>query len=111
MKAAGVAENNIYACKSGYSNAIENSAIIGVAPEFVYTDGLAVEEVTVKFELDNSIIREHLKTPVQKRKKWYNRNMKAIQIGFFDEENRYKKLTEWLVWKSFRLMLTMRVKC
>ena len=30
----------------------------------------------------------------QREKKCYNRNMKAIQIGFFDEENRYKKLTE-----------------
>lgn len=62
MKAAGVAENNIYVRESGYSNAIENSAIIGVAPEFVYTDGLAVEEVTVKFELENSIVNNTLGT-------------------------------------------------
>ena len=62
IKAAGVAENNVYARESGYSNAIENSAIIGTAPEFVYTDGLAVEEVTVKFELDNSIIKNTLGT-------------------------------------------------
>lgn len=62
MKAAGVAENNVYARESGYSNAIENTAIIGVAPEFVYTDGLAVEEVTVKFELDNSIVDNTLGT-------------------------------------------------
>jgi len=62
MKSAGVAENNVYARESGYSNAIENSAIIGIAPEFVYTDGLAVEEVTVKFELDNSIIGNTLGT-------------------------------------------------
>lgn len=62
MKSAGVAENNVYARESGYSNAIENSAIIGVAPEFVYTDGLAVEEVTVKFELDNSVINNTLGT-------------------------------------------------
>lgn len=62
MKAAGVAENNVYVRESGYSNAIENTAIIGVAPEFVYTDGLAVEEVTVKFELDNSIVDNTLGT-------------------------------------------------
>lgn len=53
MEAAGVAENNVYARKSGYSDAIANSAIIGVAPEFAYTEGLTVEEVTVKFELDH----------------------------------------------------------
>ena len=56
ITAAGVAESNVYARESGYSNAIENPSIIGIAPEFVYTDGLAVEEVTVKFELDDSIV-------------------------------------------------------
>ena len=55
IEAAGVAKNNVYARESGYSNAIENSAIVGVAPEFVYTDGLTVEKVTVKFELDDSV--------------------------------------------------------
>ena len=60
MKAAGVAENNVYVCESGYSNAIENSAIIGVAPEFVYANGLAIEEFTVKFELENSVINNTL---------------------------------------------------
>lgn len=62
MEAAGVAENNVYARKSGYSDAIANSAIIGVAPEFAYTEGLTVEEVTVKFELDNSIVDNTLGT-------------------------------------------------
>lgn len=62
MEAAGVAENNVYASKSGYSDAIANSAIIGVAPEFAYTEGLTVEEVTVKFELDNSIVNNTLGT-------------------------------------------------
>ena len=64
MKAAGVAENNVYARESGYSNAIENSAIIGTAPEFVYTDGLSVEEVTVKFELESSAVSNTLGTYV-----------------------------------------------
>lgn len=62
MKSAGVAENNVYACESGYSNAIENDAIIGIAPEFIYANGLAVEEVTVKFELDNSVINNTVGT-------------------------------------------------
>ena len=62
ITAAGVAENNVYARESGYSNAIKNSAIIGTAPEFVYTDGLSVEEVTVKFELENSAVSNTLGT-------------------------------------------------
>lgn len=86
MKAAGVAENNIYARESGYSNAIENTAIIGVAPEFVYTDGLAVEEVTVKFELDNSIVDNTLGTYVAE-----NDGFKGIKrltvFMFFDDVN------------------------
>lgn len=60
MKSAGVAKNNVYASESGYSHAIENTAIIGMAPEFVYTDGLTVEEFTVKFELENSVINNTL---------------------------------------------------
>lgn len=86
MKAAGVAENNVYARESGYSNAIENTAIIGVAPEFVYTDGLAVEEVTVKFELDNSIVDNTLGTYVAE-----NDGFKGIKrltvFMFFDDVN------------------------
>lgn len=86
MKSAGVAENNVYVCESGYSNAIENSAIIGIAPEFVYTDGLAVEEVTVKFELDNSIVDNTLGTYAAE-----NDGFKGIKrltvFMFFDDVN------------------------
>lgn len=86
MKAAGVAENNVYARESGYSNAIENTAIIGVAPEFVYTDGLTVEEVTVKFELDNSIVGNTLGTYAAE-----NDGFKGIKrltvFMFFDDVN------------------------
>ena len=35
ITATGVAENNVYARESGYSNAIENSAIIGKTSDFV----------------------------------------------------------------------------
>ncbi len=56
MTAAGIAENSVYARKSIYSNVIENTAIIGIAPEFVYKKELTVEEVTVKFEIDDSLI-------------------------------------------------------
>ncbi|MDE6592070.1 MAG: cellulose binding domain-containing protein [Oscillospiraceae bacterium] len=60
IKAAGVAENNLVTRESIYTNVIQSSAVIGVAPEFVYTDGLSVEEVTVKFELENSAVNNTL---------------------------------------------------
>lgn len=60
IKAAGAAESNIAVRESGYSNIIENSAIIGTAPEFIYTDGLKVDEVTVKFELEESVVNNTL---------------------------------------------------
>ena len=54
--AAGVAENNFVAQESGYSNAIKNDAIIGISPEFTYTDGLKVEDVIINFDLDSSVV-------------------------------------------------------
>lgn len=84
MKAAGVAENNVYVRESGYSNAIENSAIIGVAPEFVYTNGLAVEEVTVKFELDDSIIDNTLGTYVSSSTEF--EGIKRLNVFMFFED-------------------------
>jgi len=84
MKSAGVAENNVYARESGYSNAIENSAIIGVAPEFVYTNGLAVEEVTVKFELDNSVINNTLGTYTDESDEF--KGIKRLNVFMFFED-------------------------
>jgi len=84
MKSAGVAENNVYARESGYSNAIENSAIIGIAPEFVYTDGLAVEEVTVKFELDNSVINNTLGTYTDESDEF--KGIKRLNVFMFFED-------------------------
>lgn len=84
MKAAGVAENNVYARESGYSNAIENSAILGAAPEFVYTDGLAVEEVTVKFELNNSAINNTLGTYAAENDGY--KGIKRLNVFMFFED-------------------------
>lgn len=84
MNAAGVAENNVSARISGYSNAIENSAIIGVAPEFVYTDGLTVDEITVKFELDNSIVDNTLGTYAAKNDGF--KGIKRLMVFTFFEE-------------------------
>lgn len=84
MKAAGVAENNVYVRESGYSNAIENSAIIGVAPEFVYTNGLAVEEVTVKFELENSVINNTLGTYIDESDEF--NGIKRLNVFMFFED-------------------------
>ena len=84
MKAAGVAENNVYARESGYSNAIENTAIIGVAPEFVYTDGLTVEEVTVKFELENTVINNTLGTYTDESDEF--KGIKRLNVFMFFED-------------------------
>ena len=86
IKAAGVAENNVYACESGYSNVINNTAIIGIAPEFAYTDGLAVEKVTVKFELDDSIISNTLSKYAELSEEY--QGIKRLNIFmFFDDIN------------------------
>lgn len=59
ITAAGVAENNLYSQKSGYSNAIKNDAILGISPEFTYTDGLKVENVVINFTIDNSAVNNY----------------------------------------------------
>lgn len=51
ITAAGVASNNLYSQKSGYSNAIKNDAILGITLEFIYTDGLKVEDVIINLAL------------------------------------------------------------
>ena len=84
MKVAGVAENNVYARESGYSNAIENSAILGAAPEFVYADGLAVEEVTVKFELNNSAVNNTLGTYAAENDGY--KGIKRLNVFMFFED-------------------------
>ena len=84
IKAAGVAENNVYARESGYSNAIENTAVIGIAPEFVYTEGLEVEEVTVKFELDDSVVNNTLGTYTASSGEF--EGIKRLNVFMFFEE-------------------------
>ena len=56
ITAAGVAANNLSSRESGYSNAIKNDAILGVSPEFVYTDGLKVEDVVINFDINDSAV-------------------------------------------------------
>lgn len=54
ITAAGVAANNLVSHESGYSNAIRNDAILGITPEFIYTDGLKVEDVVINFDISES---------------------------------------------------------
>lgn len=54
ITAAGVAANNLVSHESGYSNAIRNDAILGITPEFIYTDGLKVEDVVINFDVSES---------------------------------------------------------
>ncbi len=56
ITAAGVAGNNLSARESGYSNAIKNDAILGNSTEFLYTEGLKVEDVVINFDIDSSAV-------------------------------------------------------
>lgn len=55
FEAAGLAESSLDVSESGYSSAMSNSAIVGGIPEFSYPAGLSAGEVTVKFEVDDSV--------------------------------------------------------
>lgn len=59
VDAAGVAINNIEATVSGYSYAMNNDAIIGVAPEFSYTDNLKINDVKINFDIKSSVIDDY----------------------------------------------------
>jgi len=57
LKVAGVAENNLTSFISEYDYDIrKNAAVLGLVPEFVYNEHLLVEDVVIKFNIDNSYI-------------------------------------------------------
>lgn len=56
ITAAGVAEHNLYADESGYSAFVSNDAILGVTPEFFYTEGLKVENITINFDIQEEFV-------------------------------------------------------
>ena len=61
ITAAGVAGNNLTAGESGYSYSIlQNDAVLGVVPEFDYSDGLSVTDVVIKFKIDDSAVDNKL---------------------------------------------------
>jgi hypothetical protein len=52
INSAGVAENNISVAQSGYSHQIlQNEAVVGTVPEFVYKENLTVDDVWVYFNI------------------------------------------------------------
>ena len=53
IKSAGIAEYNLTVSESKYSYSINNNSVLGMIPEFTYSDGIKVEEVTVYFNLNN----------------------------------------------------------
>ena len=60
FEASGVPDVHFSVAESGYSYAISNEAILGVAPEFIYDDALIIDNVTLSFEvadefLDNAL--------------------------------------------------------
>ena len=52
MNAAGVAEKNLSAQVSGYSQVMMNDAVIGEVAELFYSNGLDCEEITIEFHLN-----------------------------------------------------------
>jgi hypothetical protein len=62
ITSAGVAENNITASESGYSTAMSNPAIIGVIPEFTYSDGLTVSEFTLGVKIPDNLVQNTIGT-------------------------------------------------
>jgi len=56
IDAAGCVESNIFVEKSSYSAAMSNDAILGICPELVYDSDCKVENVKLKFKLDEQYI-------------------------------------------------------
>ena len=56
ISVAGNAENSITVTESGYRTVIQNDAVLGAIPEINYTNGLAIEKVSVKFEIKEEYI-------------------------------------------------------
>lgn len=57
ITSAGVADNNLFVEESGYSYQIlQNKAVLGVVPEFTYSNGLSIDDVTIKYSIDNSAV-------------------------------------------------------
>ncbi len=60
ITAAGYVEGNLTAKETSYSKAIQNDAMLGVAPELIYSNADYIDSVTLKFEispeyLDNTL--------------------------------------------------------
>ena len=51
FEAAGVPEIHLIVEESGYSHAMDNDMKLGVIPELIYSDDLAIGEITLKFEV------------------------------------------------------------
>lgn len=61
ITAAGVADNCLSAGESGYSYSIlQNEAVLGVVPEFTYSEGLKVEDVVISFNLNDSAVTDRI---------------------------------------------------
>ena len=100
ITAAGVADNNLTAGESGYSYSIlQNDAVLGVVPEFDYSDGLSVTDVVIKFKIDDSAVDNKLGVYVDEPEfnginrlqvfKYFEDNNILLPIEtFYDEETK-----------------------
>jgi hypothetical protein len=62
ITSAGVAENNLTVNESGYSAVMQNSATIGIIPEFTYTDGLTVTDFTIAAKISENLTENKIGT-------------------------------------------------
>lgn len=58
ITATGSAISNLKSYESGYSNAIKSDMTLGITPEFTYSEGLKVEDVTINFALKSEAVNE-----------------------------------------------------
>jgi|GEM_PF-3193815 len=54
ITASGYAQNNLTVTENNYSYAMQNDAMLGIAPELVYNSDLNIESLTLKFEVANT---------------------------------------------------------
>lgn len=84
IKAAGNVSDNLVVHESGYSKAISNDAILGSIAEISYDETCTVDEVVIKFEIDQDIIDEQVMSGSENIDNGINR---FSIFKYFEEDN------------------------
>ena len=84
IKAAGNVSDNLIVRESGYSKAISNDAILGAVAEIAYDENCTVDELVIKFEINQDIIDEQAMSD----KKTSDNSINRFSIfKYFEEDN------------------------